>query len=52
MKAQQKPGEFRAVAVQVLKKDGKLVLQGPKTTEIHSVLGLSAGDSVVFMPYY
>jgi len=51
-KAQQKPGEFRAVAVQVLKKDGKLAVQEPVSGQVAVALGLAAGDAVVFMPYY
>ena len=51
-KAQQKPGEFRALAVHVLKKDGKLAVHGAESAQAASVLGLAAGDPVVFMPYY
>jgi arginine N-succinyltransferase len=51
-KAQQKPGEFRAVSVQALKKDGRLAIDGGKGEEAAAALGLSAGDAVVFMPYY
>jgi arginine N-succinyltransferase len=51
-KVQQKVGEFRAVAVQVLKKDGKLSVHEPKSEDVASVLGLASGEPVVFMPYY
>jgi arginine N-succinyltransferase len=51
-KTQQKAGEFRGVAVQVLKKEGKLAVLQPKSEEVSAVLGLAAGDSVTFMPYY
>jgi arginine N-succinyltransferase len=47
-----KVGEFRAVAVQALKKDGKLAIEGPKAEEAASAIGASVGDPVVFMPYY
>jgi arginine N-succinyltransferase len=48
-------GGFRAVAVQAVIQDGKLTLPdgSPEVLEeLHSVLGLSPGDGVVFMPYY
>jgi arginine/ornithine succinyltransferase subunit-like protein len=48
----QKPGEFRAIAVKALARDGKLTLAGPQAAQAAAVLGLAAGESVVFMPYY
>lgn len=51
-KAQQKTGEFRAVAIQALKRDGKLAIEGSKAAEAAKALGLIAGEAVVFMPYY
>jgi arginine N-succinyltransferase len=51
-KAQQKTGEFRAVAAQASKKDGKLTLHGPHAAQAAATLGLAAGEQVVFMPYY
>ncbi len=55
-KAQQKPGEFRAAAVQVVRKDGKVVIYGSdgsrNVEEATAMLGIAAGDAVVFMPYY
>ena len=54
-KAVQKPGEFRAAAVNAVNKDGKLHIldQAKSSTEaISSVLGILPGDQVVFMPYY
>lgn len=51
-KTQQKPGEFRAIAVQALRKDGKLALAEPKVEDAMAALGLSDGEPVAFMPYY
>lgn len=51
-KASQRPGEFRALAVQALKKDGKIAIIEPSEAEARAVLGLNPGDSVVFTPYY
>jgi arginine N-succinyltransferase len=51
-KAQQKAGEFRAMAVHALKKDGKVAVTDMRADQLSSVLGISPGDSVVFMPYY
>ena len=54
--AQQKPGQFRAVAVQAVRRDsssGKgLIVAEPAQEQVLGALGLSAGDPVVFMPYY
>jgi arginine N-succinyltransferase len=49
-KAQQKTGEFRAVAVQALVQNSKVSLQGGAAAAL--ALGLAEGESVVFMPYY
>jgi arginine N-succinyltransferase len=51
-KAQQKPGEFRAVAIQAVRKDGKIALLDPKAEDVASALGLANGEAVTFMPYY
>ncbi len=49
----QKPGEFRAIAVHTAPSDsGGLTLPLAEMEEVQSQLGISAGDSVVFMPYY
>ncbi|HUP58387.1 MAG TPA: arginine N-succinyltransferase [Bdellovibrionota bacterium] len=51
-RAEQKSGEFRAVAAQVVIKDGRLALHGSQAKTAAGTLGLQAGESVVFMPYY
>ena len=50
--AQQKPGTFRALAVQAYAKDGKLNVMGDGRDLLKHGLGVLPGDSVVFMPYY
>jgi len=51
-KVTQRPGEFRAVAIQALIDGGKLSIDGPRAREAIETLGLTEGESVVFMPYY
>lgn len=51
-KTSQKPGEFRAIALQAVIHDGKIQVSEPKSDLVASVLGLNSGDSVSFMPYY
>ena len=49
----QKPGEFRAASVHTAPSDqGGLTLPLSEMEQLHTHLGISAGDSVVFMPYY
>jgi arginine N-succinyltransferase len=57
--AKQRPGQYRAMAVQVELADGMLrLLGGPKergervAEKIAATLEIQEGDSVVFMPYY
>ncbi|MDR3605901.1 MAG: arginine N-succinyltransferase [Oligoflexia bacterium] len=45
-------GGFRAIAAQAAIKDGKITLSDVSDEELHEALGLSPGDSVMFMPYY
>jgi len=50
---QQKPGQFRAVALQdAAMIDGKISSTKPAAAEVMEKLGLAAGDAVAFMPYY
>lgn len=51
-KANQKAGEFRAVALQAVIREGKLHPVSSSAELIQSALGLGANDSVAFMPYY
>jgi arginine N-succinyltransferase len=53
-KAQQKPGEFRALSIRAVLKDGKIMISDPAPAgdKALSILGLAMGDSVAFMPYY
>ena len=51
-KAQQKAGEFRAVGVQAMIRDGHLAVLTPAFEAVRSVLGLNLSDTVTFMPYY
>jgi arginine N-succinyltransferase len=51
-KAQQKPGEFRAVNVTANLRDGRLSIAKPTPDAVRAALGVAAGESVVFMPYY
>jgi arginine N-succinyltransferase len=51
-KVQQKVGEFRALSVQALLKDGKLAVREPAAGGVSAALGLAPGESVVFMPFY
>jgi arginine N-succinyltransferase len=47
------PGEFRAVAVKALHRDGKLAVAGePARKQLEAALGIAAGEPVVFMPFY
>ena len=50
--AQQKAGEFRAMAVNAITQDGKVSLSDNKDELLKANLGIAAGDAVVFMPYY
>lgn len=51
-KANQSPGEFRAVAVQVVIEGTQVSIVEPTQAEVQSALGVAPGDSVAFMPYY
>lgn len=55
-KAAQEPGKFRALGVTAIMKDGKVAVSAmgssPAAKDVEATLGLSAGDAVVFMPYY
>lgn len=51
-KEKQSPGQFRAVAVQATMKDGQLAVTEPAQDQVQAVLGLTPGESVIFMPYY
>ncbi len=51
-RAQQKPGEFRAIDVEAVRGDGKVMIKESADAQVRSVLGVAPGDSVVFMPYY
>ena len=51
-KPKQKPGEFRAVAVQVCISQGRLNIVSPEGDRVQTALGLQAEDAVAFMPYY
>jgi arginine N-succinyltransferase len=54
-RAQQTPGEFRAVVAKVQISEGKLRLVGANETQITltlASLGMKPGDSVVYMPFY
>jgi arginine N-succinyltransferase len=48
----QNPGEFRAVSVRALLEDGKIMIFEPSEDKVLSVLGLTMGETVAFMPYY
>ena len=48
----QKPGEFRAVAIQGAIHEGKLQILDPPSEKVQRALNLSAGGTVSFMPYY
>lgn len=51
-KTKQKPGVFRAVAVQVKVKDGKLAIVSPEVPEVLQALGAEQAEAFTFMPYY
>jgi arginine N-succinyltransferase len=51
-KLQQRPGEFRALAVTAIYRDSQIRLVGADSKRVQSVLGIQAGESVAFMPYY
>lgn len=53
-KAAQRPGEFRAMAVNVKTRDKSLALAHPEgeSDEICKTLSLVPGDAIAFMPYY
>ena len=48
----QRVGEFKAVAVQGVVSHDQFYLMEPQYAELKAVLGLSPGDSIIFMPYY
>ncbi|NBU20040.1 arginine N-succinyltransferase [bacterium] len=48
----QRVGEFKAVAVKGIISQDQFYLLEPQYTELKAVLGLSPGDSLIFMPYY
>ncbi len=48
----QKPGEFRAIAAQVVFKEGSIYNQHPSGETVRAILGLKTGEPIVFMPYY
>lgn len=51
-RAQQPFGQFRALAAQAVRVDGKLLIAEPKHAEAERVLGVNSGDAMIFMPYY
>ena len=57
-RAQQKPGSFRAAAVQACLKSpqpgqpGRIRFIGPDAARIAESLGIAPGEPAVFMPYY
>jgi arginine N-succinyltransferase len=51
-KVNQKPGEFRAVAVQGVVQEGRFFLVNPSVDTVRAALNLNANDLVAFMPYY
>lgn len=51
-KLQQKPGHFRALAVQVLRQGDRIQIRDPDLDRVLSILGLTPGERVAFMPYY
>ena len=51
-KKSQKPGEFRALAVQALVREGRIQVQHPEGKILRAVLNLHMNDELVFMPYY
>ena len=48
----QAPGQFRAAAVSAVVRDGKISVSEPKKEQLAAGLGMTAGESVAFMPYY
>jgi arginine N-succinyltransferase len=51
-KVKQKPGEFRAIALQASVVENRLHILNPMSEMVRSVLGLEAYEPVYFMPYY
>jgi arginine N-succinyltransferase len=51
-KAQQRPGEFRAVAVKVVHEANRLNLVSPSREAVCQTLSIGPADPVIFMPYY
>ena len=49
-KQKQKPGVFRAVAVQAALEGGRMAVTRP--AEVQKALGIEPGEPLVFMPYY
>lgn len=52
VRTQQKTGTFRAVAVEAAVLEGHLATSRPIAEPLVEALGLRAGDTVAFMPYY
>jgi arginine N-succinyltransferase len=51
-RAQQPAGQFRAVAVQARRREGKAAVAPALRAEAEKALGLAPGEQVAFMPYY
>lgn len=51
-RANLKPGNFKAIAVQVCLVDSKLSISDQKIDAVNKALGIEVGENVVFMPYY
>lgn len=48
----QETGQFRAIAIQALLREGKLAILQPDEQQVFRSIGVSSGEQVVFMPYY
>jgi arginine N-succinyltransferase len=48
----QKPGQFRAMAVQAVIKNGRVHITGPSVDTVRAVLQVGINEPVAFMPYY
>lgn len=52
-KTQQAPGQFRAVAVsEIVRQGGKVAFSAAEDAGVRAALGLEPGESVTYMPYY